>query len=91
VESVSLLKNTLYARFGPRSGPKHTVFGAFWSFRSLIRSYCALSADFFNRLTHTRTLVNKGEKGVHGQQLCENVQGESPAAVAEPSLKLKII
>jgi hypothetical protein len=49
-ERSSLLKNTLYARFGPRSGPKHTVFGVFWSFRSLIRSYCALSADFFNRL-----------------------------------------
>ena len=29
---------------------KHTVFGAFRSFWSPIRSHCELSADFFNRL-----------------------------------------
>jgi hypothetical protein len=46
VEGFSLLKNSLYSPFGPRSGPKHTVFGAFWSFWSPIRSHCELSADF---------------------------------------------
>ena len=49
-ELTSLLKNSLYARFGPRSRPKHTVFGAFWSLSSPMRSHCELSADFFNRL-----------------------------------------
>ena len=46
----SLLKNSLYARFGPRMGLKHTVIGAFRSFWSPIRSHFELSADFFNRL-----------------------------------------
>jgi hypothetical protein len=50
VEGVSLLKNTLYARFGPRSGPKRTVLGTFWSFWSLISNDFQHSADFFNRL-----------------------------------------
>ena len=50
VEGCSLLKNSLYARFGPRSGPKHTVCGAIWSLWSPIRSHCELSADFFNWL-----------------------------------------
>ena len=47
----ALLKNSLYAHFGPRSSPKHTVFGAFWSFWSPMRSHFQFSADFFNRLT----------------------------------------
>ncbi len=50
VEGDSVLKNSPYARFDPRSGPKHTVFGAFWSFWSPISSHFQLSADFFNRL-----------------------------------------
>jgi len=50
-EHPSLLKNSLYTRFGPRSSPKHTVCGAIWSLWSPIRSHCELSADFFNRLT----------------------------------------
>ena len=50
VEGVSLLKNSLDAHFGPRSGPKHTVFGAFWTFWSLISNDFQLNADFFNRL-----------------------------------------
>ena len=48
VEGYSLLKNSLYARFGPRSGPKHAELGAFWSFWSLISNDSQLSADFFN-------------------------------------------
>jgi hypothetical protein len=28
-QTVSVLKNSLYARFDPRSGTKHAVFGAF--------------------------------------------------------------
>jgi hypothetical protein len=47
----SLLKSSLHARFDPRLGPKHTVFGFYWSFWSPIRSHFQLSADFFNRLT----------------------------------------
>jgi len=47
----SLLKNSHYARIDSRSGPKHTAFGAFWSFWSPIRSHFRLGADFFNRLT----------------------------------------
>ena len=31
-EATSQLKNSLYARFDPRMGPKHTVFGAIWTF-----------------------------------------------------------
>ena len=50
-EFPSLLKNSLYARFDPRSGPKHTLFGPYWSFWSQIRSHFQLSADFFNRLS----------------------------------------
>jgi hypothetical protein len=46
----ALLKNSLYAHFGPRSSPKHTVLGAFRGLWSPIRSHCELSADFFNRL-----------------------------------------
>jgi hypothetical protein len=45
----SLLKNTHFERFDPRSGAKHTVFGAFWSFSSQIRRHFRLSADFFNK------------------------------------------
>jgi hypothetical protein len=45
LEGVSLLKNSLYACFGPRSSPKHTVLGAFWSFWSLISSNFELSSD----------------------------------------------
>ena len=44
----ALLKNSLYARFGPRMGLKHTVIGAFRSFWSPMRSHFQLSADFFN-------------------------------------------
>jgi hypothetical protein len=44
------LKNSLYASFDPRLGPKHTVFGFYWSFWSLIRSHFQLSSDFFNKL-----------------------------------------
>jgi hypothetical protein len=53
VEEDSLLKNPLYTRFDPRSGSEHTVFGAFWSFWSPIRTYFQLSADFFNRLRNS--------------------------------------
>jgi hypothetical protein len=56
VEGYSLSKKSLYARFGPRSGPKHTVFGAVWSLWSPIRSHCELSADFFNRLDYSPKL-----------------------------------
>jgi hypothetical protein len=49
-EWVSLLKNSLCARFDPKLGPKHTVFGAFWGFWSPIRSHFQLNADFFNKL-----------------------------------------
>jgi hypothetical protein len=51
VEGFSLLKNSLYARFGPKSGPKHTVLGAIWTFWSPMRSHFHLSADFSNRLS----------------------------------------
>src|SRR5829696_5497977 len=54
VEGNSLLKNSLYARFGPRSGSKHTIFGAFWSFWSPIGSHFRLGADFFNRLGYSQ-------------------------------------
>ena len=47
----ALLKNSLHARFGPRSGPKDTVLGGFWSFWSLISYDFQLSADFINRLS----------------------------------------
>ena len=50
-EFISLLKNSHNDRFDPRSGPKHTVFEAFCSFWSPIRSHFLLSADFFNRLS----------------------------------------
>jgi hypothetical protein len=53
VEGNSLLKNSLYGRFGPRSGPKYTVCGAIWSVWSPIRSHCELSTDFFNRLVNS--------------------------------------
>jgi hypothetical protein len=56
LEGVSLLKNSLYACFGPRSSPKRTVLGAFWSFWSLISSNFELSSDFFNRLTPSTRL-----------------------------------
>src|SRR5215204_5787534 len=59
VEGVSLLKNSLYARFGPRSGSKHTIFGAFWSFWSPIGSHFRLGADFFNRLGYSANFVLK--------------------------------
>ena len=54
----TLLNNSLNARFGRRSGPKHTVLGAFWSLWSLISSDFKLSSDFFNRLTNS---PNSGE------------------------------
>src|SRR5215213_759973 len=50
VEGNSLLKNSLCARFDPRSGTKDAVFGALWSFWSPIRGYFRLGAQFFNRL-----------------------------------------
>jgi hypothetical protein len=62
-EYPSLLKNSLYARFGPRSGPKHTIFGASWSFWSPIGSHFRLGADFFNRLTLS---TNSGVQGTEG-------------------------
>ena len=53
MEGDSVLKNVLGARFGPKSGPKYTVFGGFWSLWSPIRSHREISADFFNRqITH---------------------------------------
>jgi len=58
VEGYSLLKNSLYARFGPRMGLKHTVIGAFRSFWSPIRSHCKPSADFFNRLDHSANFAS---------------------------------
>ena len=42
------MKNSLCAHFDPISGPKRTVFGAFWSFWSPNRSHFRLRADFFN-------------------------------------------
>ena len=53
VEGYSLLKNSFYARFDPRSGPKRTVCGRFRSFWSPIRGHCELSADFFNTLDNS--------------------------------------
>jgi succinate-acetate transporter protein len=52
------LKNSLDAHFGPRMGPKHTVFGAFWTFWSLISNDFQLNADFFNRLTRSANFAS---------------------------------
>ncbi len=49
-----MLKNSLYARFDPRSGTKYSVLGAFWGFWSPIYSHFQLDADFFNRLLPSR-------------------------------------
>jgi hypothetical protein len=57
VEGYSLLKNSTYARIDPRSGPKHTAFGTFWSSWSPIRSHFRLGADFFNRLVNSANFV----------------------------------
>ena len=54
------MKNSLHARFGPRSGPKDTVFGAFWSFWSLISNDFQLRADFFNRLGFSANFILPG-------------------------------
>jgi len=48
--SLYARKTSFYARFDPRSSPKHTVFGAIWSLWSPIRSHFRLGADFFNGL-----------------------------------------
>jgi hypothetical protein len=50
VEGNSVLKNSLYARFDPRSGIKYSVLGAIWGFWSPIYSHFQLDGDFFNRL-----------------------------------------
>ena len=60
LELPSLLKNSLYARFGPRMGPKNTVCGASWSFWSPIRSHCELSADFLNKLMNSANFRFRG-------------------------------
>ena len=59
----ALLKNSLYARFDPMSGPKQTVFGAFWSFWSPFRSHFRLGADFFNRLAVWAKFSEDGPSG----------------------------
>ena len=68
MEGYSLLKNSLYARFDPRSSPKHTVFEASWSLPSLMRSHCELSADFFNRLVNSANFVLTAFYEVRSQQ-----------------------
>jgi hypothetical protein len=45
-----VLKNSLYARFDPRSGTKYSVLGAIWGFWRPIYSHFQLDGDFFNRL-----------------------------------------
>src|SRR5215204_2159934 len=44
-------KTPLCAHFDPKSGPRHTVFGALWGFWRPIRSHFRLGADFSNWLS----------------------------------------
>jgi len=41
----------LCAHFDPKSGPRHTVFGALWGFWRPICSHFRLGADFSNWLS----------------------------------------
>jgi hypothetical protein len=50
-EFIRLLKNSLGARFHPRSGTKHA---AFWGVSSPICGRYQLNADFFNTLLSSR-------------------------------------